>query len=121
MSLPSALEVLKTRVGDCNEHTTLYVAMARSLGIPARIAVGLVYLRSGGEQIAEDGEEVTYRFLDFRGRGAYPGSAVGLLGEEITHRPPDRPSQRVVSTVPMICRLTVIGPRVRSPPINATP
>ena len=45
VSLPSALEVLKTRVGDCNEHTTLYVAMARSLGIPARIAVGLVYLR----------------------------------------------------------------------------
>jgi hypothetical protein len=44
VSLPSALEVLKTRVGDCNEHTALYVAMARSLGIPARIAVGLVYL-----------------------------------------------------------------------------
>jgi len=45
VSLPSALEVLRTRVGDCNEHTTLYVAMARALGLPARIAVGLVYLR----------------------------------------------------------------------------
>jgi transglutaminase-like putative cysteine protease len=45
VSLPSALEVLKTRVGDCNEHTALYVAMARSLGLPARTAVGLVYLR----------------------------------------------------------------------------
>jgi len=45
MSLPSAREVLKTRVGDCNEHTALYVAMARSLGLPARMAVGLVYLR----------------------------------------------------------------------------
>ncbi len=44
VSLPSALEVLKTRVGDCNEHTALYVAMARALGIPARIAVGLVYM-----------------------------------------------------------------------------
>jgi transglutaminase-like putative cysteine protease len=44
VSLPSALEVLKTRVGDCNEHTSLYVAMARSVGIPARIAVGLVYM-----------------------------------------------------------------------------
>jgi len=31
VSLPSALEVLKTRIGDCNEHTALYVAMARSL------------------------------------------------------------------------------------------
>ncbi len=45
VSLPSALEVLKTRVGDCNEHTALYVAMARSLGLPSRMAVGLVYLR----------------------------------------------------------------------------
>jgi transglutaminase-like putative cysteine protease len=45
VSLPSALEVLRTRVGDCNEHTALYVAMARSLGLPSRVAVGLVYLR----------------------------------------------------------------------------
>jgi transglutaminase-like putative cysteine protease len=44
VSLPSAREVLRTRVGDCNEHTVLYVAMARALGIPARIAVGLVYV-----------------------------------------------------------------------------
>ncbi len=43
VSLPSASEVLRTRVGDCNEHTVLLVAMARSLGIPARIAVGLVH------------------------------------------------------------------------------
>ena len=45
VSLPSAREVLRTKVGDCNEHTALYVAMARSLGIPARIAVGLAYVR----------------------------------------------------------------------------
>jgi hypothetical protein len=45
LSLPDALEVLRTRVGDCNEHTALYVAMARSLAIPSRIAVGLVYVR----------------------------------------------------------------------------
>jgi transglutaminase-like putative cysteine protease len=45
VSLPSALEVLRTKVGDCNEHTVLYVALARSLGIPARINVGLVYVR----------------------------------------------------------------------------
>jgi len=44
MSLPSALDVLRTKVGDCNEHTALYVAMARAAGIPARIAVGLVYV-----------------------------------------------------------------------------
>jgi hypothetical protein len=45
ISIPSALEVLKTKVGDCNEHTALYVAMARSLGLPARVDVGLVQLR----------------------------------------------------------------------------
>ena len=45
VSLPSAREVLRTKIGDCNEHTALFVAMARSLGLPARIAVGLVYTR----------------------------------------------------------------------------
>ena len=45
VSLPSALEVLRTKVGDCNEHTVLYVAMARASRIPARIAVGLVFVR----------------------------------------------------------------------------
>jgi transglutaminase-like putative cysteine protease len=44
VSLPSAREVLRTKVGDCNEHTALYVAMARSIGLPSRIAVGLVYM-----------------------------------------------------------------------------
>ena len=44
VSLPSAREVLRTKVGDCNEHTALFVAMARAAGIPARIAVGLVYI-----------------------------------------------------------------------------
>jgi transglutaminase-like putative cysteine protease len=44
LSLPSALEVLRTRVGDCNEHTALYVALARALGLPARVAVGLVHV-----------------------------------------------------------------------------
>ena len=45
MSLPSAVEVLRTRVGDCNEHTALYVGMARAAKIPARVAIGLVNLR----------------------------------------------------------------------------
>jgi hypothetical protein len=45
VSLPSAREVLRTKVGDCNEHTALYVAMARAVGLPARIAVGLAYTR----------------------------------------------------------------------------
>jgi hypothetical protein len=43
-SVPSAVQVLESGSGDCNEHTVLYVAMARALGLPARTAVGLVYL-----------------------------------------------------------------------------
>ena len=45
VSIPSAREVLRTKVGDCNEHTSLFVAMARAAGIPARINVGLVFVR----------------------------------------------------------------------------
>ncbi len=43
-SVPSARQVLDAREGDCNEHTVLYVALARSAGIPARTAAGLVYV-----------------------------------------------------------------------------
>lgn len=43
-SMPNAVQVLETRQGDCNEHTVLYVALARALGLPARTAVGLVYV-----------------------------------------------------------------------------
>ena len=44
VSVPSAVEVLETRRGDCNEHTVLYVALARAAGVPARTAAGLVYV-----------------------------------------------------------------------------
>jgi hypothetical protein len=43
-SVPNALDVLRTRKGDCNEHTQLYAALARALGIPTRIATGLAYV-----------------------------------------------------------------------------
>ncbi len=39
----SALQVLENRAGDCSEHALLFVALARSAGIPARIVGGLVY------------------------------------------------------------------------------
>jgi len=44
VSVPSAVQVLESRRGDCNEHTVLYVALARSLGLPARTAAGLVHV-----------------------------------------------------------------------------
>ena len=45
VGVPNALQVLRTRSGDCNEHTQLYIALARSLGIPARAAAGLALVR----------------------------------------------------------------------------
>ena len=45
VSLPSALEVLSLRKGDCNEHTVLFTALARAVGLPTRMAAGVVYLR----------------------------------------------------------------------------
>ena len=44
VGVPSALATLKSRVGDCNEHTQLTVALLRAAGIPARVAAGLAYL-----------------------------------------------------------------------------
>jgi transglutaminase-like putative cysteine protease len=43
-SIPSAVQVLESMEGDCNEHPVLYVALARALGLPTRKAVGVVHL-----------------------------------------------------------------------------
>lgn len=43
MGVPNGLNVLRELQGDCNEHTALFVSLARSAGIPARIAAGVVY------------------------------------------------------------------------------
>ncbi len=47
VGIPSALEVLNSREGDCGEHTVLFVALARAVGIPAEIVVGLAYVGDG--------------------------------------------------------------------------
>ncbi len=39
----TALDVLFTRKGECQSHTNLFTAFARSVGIPAKVASGLVY------------------------------------------------------------------------------
>lgn len=43
VSLPSALDVLHMKKGDCNEHSILFGALARAAGIPTEITVGLIY------------------------------------------------------------------------------
>ena len=41
---PGALDVLKNMQGDCNEHTYLFVGLARSVGLPAKVRVGIMYV-----------------------------------------------------------------------------
>lgn len=39
----SALEIVKMNSGDCTEHAILLAALAQAVGLPARVAAGLVY------------------------------------------------------------------------------
>lgn len=40
----SASEVVKDKTGDCSEHAVLLAALCKSVGIPARVAMGLEYI-----------------------------------------------------------------------------
>ncbi len=44
VSIPSALDVIASRRGDCNEHAVLLAALLRAADVPAAIASGLVYI-----------------------------------------------------------------------------
>jgi transglutaminase-like putative cysteine protease len=44
----SALDVFRSRSGDCTEHSLLTVAVLRAAGIPARPVVGLAFSESDG-------------------------------------------------------------------------
>ncbi len=43
VTIPTALEVLRDKKGDCNEHAVLFAALARASGIPTDVVVGLIY------------------------------------------------------------------------------
>ncbi|HEY9685794.1 MAG TPA: tetratricopeptide repeat protein [Coleofasciculaceae cyanobacterium] len=51
LGFASAKETMQRRQGDCTEHAVLLAALARSLGIPSRVAVGLIYLPQGNEAL----------------------------------------------------------------------
>lgn len=44
----TALEVAKSRQGDCTEHAALAAAMCRAAGVPAQVVTGLAYTKSFG-------------------------------------------------------------------------
>jgi transglutaminase-like putative cysteine protease len=87
-SIPNALEILRTKRGDCNEHTQLYVALARAIGLPARVATGLAYLRgkfyyhAWPEVWLNDWVAVDPTFGQFPADAAHLRFAVGGLAQQ---------------------------------------
>jgi hypothetical protein len=46
----TALEVAKSKQGDCSEHAVLAAAMCRAVGIPAQVVTGLTHVRKLGDR-----------------------------------------------------------------------
>ncbi|MCX7958718.1 MAG: transglutaminase-like domain-containing protein [Deltaproteobacteria bacterium] len=67
----SALEVYEQKVGDCTEYSVLTSALLKSLGIPTRLVMGLVYV---------DGKFGFHSWLDYWADGWY--SVDPTLNEE---------------------------------------
>ena len=88
-SAPSAVKVLEHKSGDCNEFTTLYVALARSAGLPARTASGLLYLKgrfyyhAWAEIYLNDWVAVDPTFGQFPADAAHLRIAVGGLARQV--------------------------------------
>ncbi|MDY6904604.1 MAG: transglutaminase-like domain-containing protein [Thermodesulfobacteriota bacterium] len=76
-SLPNAMETLENREGDCNEHAMLLAAMARAVGIPARVEAGVVYL---------DGYFYYHAWNTlYLGKWITADSAFGQIPADVTH------------------------------------
>jgi tetratricopeptide (TPR) repeat protein len=53
LGFSSAQETLQRKQGDCTEHAVLLAAMLRALGIPSRVAIGLIYLPDSSSQLGK--------------------------------------------------------------------
>jgi hypothetical protein len=86
--IPSALQVLHSRGGDCNEHAQLFVALARAAGIPARVDAGLAYIEgkfyyhAWPEVYLGDWVAVDPMFGQFPADAAHLRFTVGGLGRQ---------------------------------------
>jgi len=61
---PSAKLALERRVGDCGPHSTLTIAMLRSIGIPAKLVGGLMYSPTFGGSFGQHGWVEVYMGAD---------------------------------------------------------
>ena len=99
-SAPSAVKVLETRRGDCNEAATHFVALARGAGLPARTVAGLIslngrfYYHAWAEVFLNDWVSVDPTFDQFPADASRLAIVTGGLA-------------RQVELVPLIGRLKV--------------
>ena len=86
--IPSALQVLHARAGDCNEHAQLFVALARAAGIPSRLNAGLAYIdgkfyyHAWPEVYLHDWVAVDPTFGQFPADAAHLRFVIGGLGRQ---------------------------------------
>lgn len=78
LSVPNALEILKNREGDCNEHAVLLAALSRAAGIPAEVEAGIVYLRGKFYYHA-------WNALFLEGTWITADATLGQLPADVTH------------------------------------
>ncbi len=104
-----ASDVLESGRGDCTEHTVLLVALARSIGIPARPVHGLVYADYG------DGQPALYwhAWVEVRSAGEWIplDPTFGQPVADATHLALGSGTQ--VDTVGLLGSLKVVGVEVR--------
>jgi len=77
VSIPNALDTLKAKAGDCNEHAVLFAALLRAAGIPAKVCIGLVYTR--GRFYYHAWNEV------FLGQWTTADALMGQMPADVTH------------------------------------
>ena len=59
----TALEVARSRQGDCSEHAVLASAMCRAAGLPAQVVMGVVYVENMGDRRDVFGPHAWFRVL----------------------------------------------------------
>lgn len=99
LSLPDALEILRRRVGDCNEHAVLLMALARAVGIPAQMEAGIVYQQ--GRFYYH-----TWNVLYF-GRWITADATMGQFPADVTHIRLLRGMERQIDLLRVIGRMKI--------------
>ena len=97
LSVPNALETLRYKVGDCNEHAVLLAALARASGIPAQVEAGLVYQKGRFYYHAWN--------VLYLGTWITADSVMGQLPTDVTHIRFVRGTEQQIDLVRMIGRV----------------